>query len=363
MRIVALDLIRFLAALSVVLYHYISRPGSNAYPLLSEATKYGYLGVPLFFIISGYVIALSANNRSALQFSISRFVRLYPALWAGVIFTVLILVILTGKQYSWPHILANFTLVNEYLGFKDIDSVYWTLKAELKFYACVFLLLSFGVFPKYRIWLSVWLGLTVMHTAFGQPFFMGWFITPSYSSFFIAGIAFFLIQENGKNTFNHFVLILSLIVSSIRAYGQADGFMVDPSIMEKSISVAIVWFFYCLMYFLSIGKIHLREKNIFITLGALTYPLYLIHNMAGKAIIDHFSSTISEKIMIVLVIIFMIFASWIIHSVIEKPLSTPIKNYLLRIFDRTKFLTNQSSRPPSSAADRVVKAVEKLKFF
>lgn len=359
MRIVALDIIRFFAALSVVLYHYISRPESNAYSLFSEATKYGYLGVPLFFIISGYVIALSANNRSALQFAISRFARLYPALWAGVIFTVIILTILTGKQYSIAHILSNFTLANEYLGFKDIDSVYWTLKAELKFYACVFLLLCFGVFQKYNVWLSLWLGLTVMHTAFGEPFFMGWFITPSYSSFFIAGVAFFLIQENGKNTFNHFVLMLSLIVSSIRAYGQADGFMVDPSAMEASISVAIIWLFYCLMYFISIGKIHLREKNIFITLGALTYPLYLIHNMAGKAIIDYFSSTISENIMIVLVIASMIFTSWIIHVIFEKPLSTSVKKHLQDIFDRTKSLINQSSRPSSSAADRVVEAIEK----
>ena len=181
-----------------MLYHYISRSEANAYPLISEVTNFGYLGVPLFFIISGYVIALSANNRTALQFGVSRFVRLYPALWAGVIFTVLILVIFTDKQYSVSQVLANFTLLNEYLRFEDIDGVYWTLKAELKFYACVFLLLAFGIFQKYHIWLSLWLGLAIMHTVFGQPFFMGWFISPAYSSFFIAGVAFFLIQNYGK---------------------------------------------------------------------------------------------------------------------------------------------------------------------
>ncbi len=336
MRIVALDLIRFFAALSVVLYHYIARNESNAYPLISEAAKYGYLGVPLFFIVSGYVIALSANNRTALQFGVSRFVRLYPALWAGVIFTVLVLVVITGKQYSVLHILANFTLLNEYFGFKNIDGVYWTLKAELKFYACIFLLLAFGVFQKHYIWLSLWLGLTVMHTAFGQPFFMGWFITPSYSSFFIAGVTFYLIQSNGKRVFNYFVLILSLVVSSFRAYGQADGFMNDPDMVEKYIVVSIVWVFYFFMYFLSIGKIQLRERKIFITLGALTYPLYLIHNMAGKAIIDTYSNVVPEKIMILLVVVGMILASWIIHLLIEKPLATPMKNYLMSILGRAK---------------------------
>jgi len=235
-----------------------------------------------------------------------------------------------------PQVLANFTLLNDYLGFKDIDGVYWTLKAELKFYGCIFLLLAFGVLQKYHIWLSLWLAMTVMHTAFGQPFFMGWFITPAYSSFFIAGIAFFLVQTKGKNAFNLFVLISSLMVSSFRAYGQAEAFMIDPDVLEKSISVVIIWLFYCLMYILSVGKIHLKDRSIIFTIGALTYPLYLIHCVAGKAIIDQYTKVIPEKIIIIMVIFLMILVSYVIHLVIEKPLSKPLKNYLLFILERPK---------------------------
>ena len=338
MRIVALDLIRFLAALSVVLYHYISRPESNAYPFISEFTKYGYLGVPLFFIISGFVIALSANNRTALQFGVSRFVRLYPALWAGVIFTAIIVVIITGKQYTVSQILANFTLLNDYIGIDDVDGVYWTLKAELKFYACIFLLLIFGVFQKYRIWLSAWLGLTALHAVSGQPFFMGWFITPSYSSFFIAGVACFLIQRDGKNFYNLFVFFSSLVISSFKAFNQTNQFLIDPGMIDKSVAVALVWLFYVLFYFLSTGKINLVERKIFITLGALTYPLYLIHNMAGKAIIDYYSDFIPEKIMIIIVIAFMLLISLVIHLGIERPLATPLKSFLLSKLSSAKFL-------------------------
>lgn len=339
MRIVALDLVRFFAALSVVLYHYTSRYETSTFTLISEVTKYGYLGVPLFFIISGYVIALSANNRTAIQFAISRFVRLYPALWAGVIFTVLILAVFTDKQHSVQQIFANFTLLNEYLGFEDIDGVYWTLKVELKFYACIFLLLAAGVFTKHQIWLSLWLALTVMHTFFGQPFFMGWFISPSYSSFFIAGIAFFLMQHNGRSAFIYFIIISSLITSSFRAYEQAEGFMINPNIGEKLTSVAVVWLFYLLMYFLSTEKLHLKERSIFITLGAITYPLYLIHNTAGKAIIDYYSATIPEEIIVVFVAALMLIFSWSIYLFIEKPFSTPLKIYLLSMFNRTQSLS------------------------
>ena len=343
MRIVALDIIRFFAAISVVLYHFVSRPESDAYPLLSEITKFGYLGVPLFFMISGYVIALSANNRTAIQFGISRFVRLYPALWAGVIFTVLVSYVLTGHSYTLLQVLANFTLLNEYLGFADVDGVYWTLKAELKFYACVFLLILFGVFQKFHIWLSAWLSLAVVHTISGQPFFMGWFITPAYSSFFIAGITLFLIQKNDKNRFNYFILISSLLLSSYQGYHQAEGFMTNPGVDQRLISVALICCFYLLLYLLCTEKLSIKARKSFVTIGALTYPLYLIHNVAGKAIIDQYSNIIPEKILIVIVIVFMIFASWIIHLLIEKPLATPMKNYLLSIFGSPKFSTNKSS--------------------
>lgn len=76
MRLIGLDLVRFFAAMSVVLYHYTARHGSTSFETLSVFTKFGYLGVPLFFMISGYVISLSAANRTASEFLISRFIRL-----------------------------------------------------------------------------------------------------------------------------------------------------------------------------------------------------------------------------------------------------------------------------------------------
>src|SRR5690606_25344457 len=113
----------------------------------------------------------------------------------------------------------------------------------------------FGVFQKFYIWLTIWLCLTVMHTLFGQPFFMGWFISPSYSSFFIAGVALFLIQTQGKNKFNLFILISSLAISSYKGYIQADGFIQSPGIDQQIISVALIWCFYLLLYFLCTGRL------------------------------------------------------------------------------------------------------------
>ena len=79
-----LDGLRLLAALSVVLYHYAFRSlGADgltdvAIPSISHIARYGYVGVYLFFIISGFVIACSAENRTAMAFALSRGVRIYP---------------------------------------------------------------------------------------------------------------------------------------------------------------------------------------------------------------------------------------------------------------------------------------------
>lgn len=329
MRLIALDPMRFFAALFVVMYHYTARFGSDSFEYLSIATKFGYLGVPLFFIISGYVITLSAHNRPASEFAVSRFVRLYPAYWAGIAFTSLVTYLYGQDKYTWEQILANLTMLNDYLGYDNIDSVYWTLQAELKFYACIFLLIFFNVFNKVRIWLSIWLALSALHLITNQPFFMGWFITPTYSSLFIAGVTFYLIQKEGLNRFNLVSLFSSLILSSIHAFNQTANFMEHPAFVDKVIAVTLIWFFYIIFYLIVSAKLEVPKHRFYYTLGALTYPLYLIHNASGKIIIDHAEEYMPHSLAVTLTVIVMIFFSYLIFSGIEKKVATPMKHTLL----------------------------------
>lgn len=331
MRLIALDLVRLFAALSVVMYHYTARQNGNSFEMLSDVTKFGYLGVPLFFMISGYVIALSANNRTAFQFAISRFVRLYPAYWVSIAITILITSIWAQNRYSLGQILANLTMLNDYLGYENVDGVYWTLQAELKFYGCIFALIVFKIYERFRIWLSLWLGLTALHLLTGQPFFVGWFISPSYSSFFIAGVAFYLIQKEGVNSFNLFVLFSSLLISSFRGFEQASGFMKDPGVVNRSIAVILIWLFYLFFYALVTEKVQLSRRSYYLTLGGLTYPLYLIHSRAGKVIIDNSQGFLSEEVAVTITIVLMLLLSYLIHIGIEKNVATPLKIHLLNV--------------------------------
>ena len=74
-HIATLDLLRLAAALAVVFFHYFFRGATagdlvaGGYPSIAPIAIYGYLGVNLFFLISGFVIAWSTENRGWEQFA------------------------------------------------------------------------------------------------------------------------------------------------------------------------------------------------------------------------------------------------------------------------------------------------------
>ena len=87
----------------MVIYHYTFSGHARhlipiAFPEISVVSRYGYLGVDMFFTISGFVVLLSAWGRRPRDFVISRVVRLYPAFWTAVTITAVV-VILLGR---WP---------------------------------------------------------------------------------------------------------------------------------------------------------------------------------------------------------------------------------------------------------------------
>src|SRR5205085_2634640 len=123
-RFPALDLMRFTAALAVMCYHFVSSyppTADRAQPVLAVAasvTRYGYLGVELFFMISGFVILWSSLHRDVLAFTISRISRLYPSFWVSMVFTILCITLLARvapsigtTPLSLRTILANATMM------------------------------------------------------------------------------------------------------------------------------------------------------------------------------------------------------------------------------------------------------------
>ncbi|MES1255954.1 MAG: acyltransferase, partial [Acidobacteriota bacterium] len=113
----SLDFWRGLACLLVVMYHsvlvYVSSPASAFSPRTTPVlrTIAGlWIGVPLFFVISGYCIAATAD-RTRLRgdglgsYFLRRFRRIYPPLWIVIVVSVAFFVVVDVA--AWPGILSN----------------------------------------------------------------------------------------------------------------------------------------------------------------------------------------------------------------------------------------------------------------
>lgn len=300
-RFAILDPLRFVAAMAVLFYHY-SIYLDDSYVMLTSITKFGYLGVNFFFLLSGFVIMSSAQNRGAFEFAYARALRLYPAFIICLLFTVTVSYFLGGETYRFLEIVANATILNDYLGIPNIDGVYWTLQAELKFYGCVFLLSLTGAFAYWRYWLAIWLALAVVHFFWQQPFFMGWFINPAYSFNFIGGVSAYLLHKNYQDRQVQLIFLVSAFFGCFTALDQAQNFIIDVTKENRIVAGVVVIGFYIFFALMAKGYFNLKKNPLLIMLGAMSYPLYLIHNKAGKEIYEDLVENISPVLAVTAVI-------------------------------------------------------------
>lgn len=313
LRFSILDPLRLAAALAVVLYHY-SIYLEEASPYWAGIFKYGYLGVDFFFILSGFVIMASAQNRTAWEFAFARAIRIYPAFIICLVFTLLVSYGLDNAPISWKDIFWNATILNDYVGVANIDGVYWTLQAELKFYGCVFLLIICGAFRYWRYWLALWLFMAMVYYFYQQPFFMGWFINPDYSFYFIGGVCTYLLHKYPKDVYVHLLLAVSLIFAFLTAYHQASDFMAEVDSASRLIVAMVVAGFYLFFFLLAKGYFNIQKSSLLVVLGALSYPLYLIHNRAGKTIIVNYLDQFSPYFLIGVVTCVLLMVSFLIYK-------------------------------------------------
>ena len=173
-----LDLMRFAAAWLVVLYHFGQfgwkypsiHPALDevAFPFLHRMTAIGSVGVEIFFLISGFVIAGSAVDQTPGHFASRRAIRILPALWVCSILAF-VARLSTGEPISN---LAAALLKSVLLSPRGpyIDGVVWTLVVEAVFYALIFFCLLRRE-PIRLVRLAQWIGgfsavfIAIMFTA------------------------------------------------------------------------------------------------------------------------------------------------------------------------------------------------------
>lgn len=347
-RISLLDTGRFFAAIIVLCFHYFYNGITNGKveaigytQPLSMISRYGYIGVPFFFMISGYVIFYSAINKSAYEFLTSRAKRLYPAYWIAIIFTSAITYLLgrnSDMMVSAKQIIVNFTMLQNYLGVKNVDGVYWTLFYELKFYMTVFGILFFFNERSLLFFFKLWPFLILISNLTGH-------LTSLFDlqfSYFAFGVLIALFNSDKS-----FTLIMSLVTSmALSAY----------TINQKSLSIVDTWIFVSLIslffiFFYSLTFEKIRNINIRYSyiLGALTYPVYLIHAHFGYLCLENFA-TESNKIIIYSAIIVTVFiVAYSIHYFIELKLKDKWNQFFNRLLSPLNILEEKYKKALYSA--------------
>lgn len=221
-RLHELDVIRGIAALSIVLFHYTTRYHKiyGHSETLFIKFPYGIYGIELFFILSGFVIFFTMERtKSVSDYVVGRFSRLYPAYWTAVLvtFMVVALVGLPGRQVGLSDALINLTMLQSFFEVPHVDGSYWTLARELSFYTIMFTLYKFKLLKHINIITSGWLFLMAVNillknqTDIVMPIVINIFLLLDYVNLFIVGIMLYQLYKEGYSTQRYAIIAACLL--------------------------------------------------------------------------------------------------------------------------------------------------------
>lgn len=311
--IVGLDLARFAAALLVAWFHlafwsWADPGGSTAkysgspfrFDAIADWSWFGWVGVEIFFVISGFVIAMSAQGKTAGAFLRGRVLRLYPAVWicAPLTFVVLLALAPAGTAAT-PATLAR-SLGLWLLG-PWVSATYWTLGVEMVFYALVLLAIRVKFDLERLIWLlsiptlvcfgfaaSAKLGLIAptIGTALIGDRWAQLLLFP-YGAQFALGGMLFIVANQGADRRRIAGLALFGLLGAFEVYANANvRARVVPGGASSLLPVAIWVAAAALIFASAVWNTHFRRwvggaVPLVRSAGLATFPLYLLHNEIG----------------------------------------------------------------------------------
>ena len=313
-RIGLLDYGRFVASISVLFFHYFYNGIRNGkitsigfFEDLSGIAQYCHIGVNFFFIISGYVIFYSVTNKTSADFVLSRLKRLYPSYWFGILFTSVVILLWgqqTQMQITLKQVLVNFTMFQSFFGVNNVDGVYWTLAYELIFYLIVSLVLLVFDQKKLSVFFKIW------------PFIIaGCYLMGYYQSLFYAFFSFGVLIAMYKTQKDYTVLVPLAVSAAMCYYKMA---YIPESVTDSLIYGTIMSLF--ILFFIALNNDKVRAANLPKSrlLGALTYPLYLVHAHFGYLLISRYATESNKYFVYALVISLVFLITYGIHFFIEK---------------------------------------------
>lgn len=270
-RLNNLQILRFAAAMLVVLHHVIWT--SSAYglfmPALDPLTGWGESGVDLFFVISGFVMVYiqALRPRSAATFFLNRVARILPLYW--LLSLLLLSLFFAVPQFfasfetTWQRSIASFFFSTTFL-LRELPVLFvgWTLEYEMLFYALFALGMVFG-----RLRLAILFSATGLLAAV----FAG--VMNPLALEFIFGMACAALSLSGYGKrFAWFFLGLGVILLASWIWARPD--------LDRLWSFGLP----ALLIVLGVANIRQAGSNLLTYLGDASYSIYLVQVFTIPAI-------------------------------------------------------------------------------
>lgn len=341
-RFLFVDGLRGIAAMMVVLFHFtgaVSEVSSEwVYPVIELILSYGYLGVDIFFVISGFVISYSVSNADytpafLLRFGIRRSIRLDPPYWITIILELILikvgLSLFENVDTPFPEtgkIVAHFFYMQQLLGYGDIIPLFWSLCYEVQFYLVYvgslvlaqFVMIKIGAKASRLFLITIgtvaFLWSVLIYFGPMEDPIQGLFILRWYQ--FFMGVLVMQCCRKGKVTITY--LSAAMLVIS--------GSLIHPEIgADNGLTTVLA---------ASVLVIAARRKTmtewlsgpVALFMGRISYSLYLIHTVVGWRLIKLIRelygtdfSPLQAWIVLLLGVVASIFSAWIMYRIIEAP--------------------------------------------
>jgi peptidoglycan/LPS O-acetylase OafA/YrhL len=290
--------------------------------------------VYLFFLISGFVICMSAWGRGAGAFLASRATRLYPAYWLSVVVIALVLTVWPARPVTWTGTLVNLTMFQDAVGTPPVAEVYWTLWAELRFYLLFALLVHWGLtYRRVAGFCLAWLAaVTATKALLPDGDLVHVVLLTDYAPLFTGGIACYLMYRFRPTLLTWGILGASFLLSVPAARYRAglESYPGQPPVPAWPAILLLAGCF-ALVTAVALGRLNRVRGRWLVVLGATTYPLYLLHLDLGGPLLHAWQWHVPPPLLVTVVTAAMVGLAWLVHRYVERPLAPRMAHALRRL--------------------------------
>jgi peptidoglycan/LPS O-acetylase OafA/YrhL len=309
----SVTLIRGIAALAVCLFHFTKGFVSNKASIAEVLMPYAWIGVEVFFVISGFVIpyallGLPFKGKHYGGYLLKRLVRIEPAYLASIVLIISLNYISTlftiyeGPSFyvSGHNILLHLGYLVEFFDGTWMNPVYWTLAIEFQYYLLIGFLLI--LWNRNNTYLTIITLIAFFALSFIPQDMIKLF---KHTDIFTIGIvgAFYKKEYINKMYFLLLVLLIGIVIYIHHDY---------------VITILSVGAILGIAFLNSIGNF-----KWLIFFGNISYSLYLLHVPIGGRVINlsrRFAFDNTGKLLVILIAMAVsVFAAWLFYVFIEKP--------------------------------------------